>query len=83
MIVDAVLGIVIGLVRGLLRLFPDFEMDLTTPSSTVFGLLGRLDGYFPVSTLVTVVGIWVAIQVAGLGWRAAVWVWERFPGKAS
>lgn len=84
MIADAVLGILVGLVRAVLRLLPTVDVEL--PTEQVQALAGaalHFDGYFPVRLAMQLAAAVLAVKVALVVWRLIVWLYERFPGKFS
>lgn len=81
MIVDAVLGLVVGLLRTILSWLPNW-----TPPESGFGfgfgqVAGLLNGFFPVTVLMGCILAVLGFRVALTLWAAVVFIYDRFPMK--
>lgn len=82
MITALIIDLVAGLVQGILGLVPEWNID--TSAITGFGtdvgaLLARANGYLPVTLLLACLGILLAVRLALLAWRTAVFVYSMVP----
>lgn len=85
MISDAVIGLVVGLLRGLLALIPGWEPppDAGDFGVQAGGVVGMLSGYFPITALVVAIGLIYGFRIVMTVWTALVFVYDRLPFKAT
>lgn len=83
MILDRIISAIVGLVSGVLGLFPSwsFGLDLESTGSTLGQALGVADNYFPVGIVLTCLGVVLGLKVALLVFNAVVFVYRLIPGK--
>ncbi len=65
-----------------LRLLPDVSLpgEVNSAISTAGGYLGTLNQIFPVNTLLTIFGLFLAIEVFILTYKLIMWVIRKIPG---
>lgn len=83
MITAALLVLTLATVTGLLNIAPVASIDvsaLAVNASTVAGLGGTLNGYFPVVTLGVCLGIVFGLKVFMLGYRLVLFIFHQFWG---
>jgi hypothetical protein len=83
MIVDAIVGLGVGLLTGLLALLPDVEPpDLSGAVAAIDGIAaytGWLNKYFPVAEAITILGIVVTVYTGMYVVKFLLWVWSKIP----
>lgn len=84
MIVEALWGMVTGLVAGLFSLIPSWNVD-TSAVSTALGAIGSMgslgDGYFPVTLMCICLGIVLGTKIVLDVWNLVVFLYELIPFK--
>lgn len=85
MITDFILEVMFGLATALVGFLPDWvpPAGLVTNASTLGVQFSQMNSYAPVSLLGVCLGLVLAVKVALSAWRLAVFVYDRFPFKAS
>lgn len=83
MVLDFIIGVVVGLLNGVLALIPDFTIGSRGIGSSIGSAAAGANSVFPVVTL----GLCIA-AVIGLRLFLAVvaflaWVWDKIPLKMS
>lgn len=84
MIVSIILKLVVFLISGLLLPFT-FLPDVTLPSGVTTALgdlstaLANISAIFPVSDLLTALGILLGVELAIFGYRVIMWIIKRIP----
>jgi len=85
MITGAILDLLYNFISWVLS--PIFNAsDVSLPAgiasafSTIGGYLGSLDNFFPVATLLTVVGTITAIEAGVMIYKIAMWLIRKIPG---
>lgn len=83
MIIDAIVGILFGIIKGLLGLLPvlDLPAGLVVSASGLGDGLATANTFFPVTTLGTCIGIVLAVRLFVFGWDFLVWLYEKLPFK--
>jgi hypothetical protein len=82
-ITSTLLVLCLSTLTGLLNIAPVAAIDvsgLAVNVSTVAGLAGTLNGYFPLVTLGVCLGIVFGLKVFMLGYRLVLFVWHQFWG---
>ena len=72
---------VIWLITSPVRLFSDVVLDsnITSSIATASTYLGGLNSVLPISTLLSVFGIFLTIEVAILFWKGINWLIRKIP----
>lgn len=83
MILDAIIGLIVGVLEGLLGLLPAFDISSTFASAgaTLGNAAGQLNAILPVSTMGVCIAALLALQLALFVWDVVVFIYDRFPGK--
>ena len=85
MITTWMLTVLVSTITGLLNIAPTAAIDvsgLAVNVSTVSGLAGTLNGYFPLMTLGVCLGVVFGLKVFMLGYRLVLFVWHQFWGSS-
>jgi len=80
MIVEAVLGAIFAIIRGVAGLFPQFPEIDTSGLSELFNVLGMIDMFVDLSVLSTCLVAMFVIMNAEIIWKAIMWVVRKIPG---
>ncbi len=83
MIVDALIGFCVGILRVLVELLPTWSPP-TEPGSfgtSAGGMVGMLSGYFPILTLAVCLGVVFGVKILASVWQAVVFIYDRVPLK--
>lgn len=86
MIIDSLIEIVVALFRAILGLLPEWSLTLPETGSAfqfLGGAVRLISGYFPVYVLFVCVGIYLAARLFFSSWSLIVWLYEKFPFKAT
>lgn len=84
MIVEALVRLVTGLLRGVLALIPPWTPpDLSGLGAQFAAKLRMLDGYVPVSVLGACLAALFGLRAVIVVWGLLVWVYEHLPFKSS
>lgn len=88
MIPDAIVGLVLGALRAMLALIPDWQPPVTSTGedSLAFQIgqtAGMLSGYFPIVALGAALTAVLGFRVVLTAWTSAVFVYDRLPFKAT
>lgn len=86
MITDSIVSLFINLLRGIFDLLPQWTPDLGSMNVSFFrvGQIGGiLNGYFPLTALAVGLGIIFAARLFIAAWNLIVWIYEKFPFKAT
>lgn len=64
-----------------LRLLPDVQMDggFSTAIINAGGYLKSLDSFIPVATILTILGLYITIELGYLTYKGIMWFIKRFP----
>lgn len=85
MIIEWLVRFVLGVIKGLIALIPEFELPEIPPEG--FGELTRwlnaVNAIFPIDTLFTILGIALALWMGVFVWKFVLWLWDRLPFKAT
>jgi len=84
MIVDFILYLLWGVVYGLtypIRILADVSLsaDFANSISTFNNYLARLNFILPISTLITIIGIFIGIEVAIFAYKLIMWLIRKIP----
>jgi len=84
MIITIILTIIYGFVYLLtapIRLLPDVSINagIGQAISTLSTYVGTVDSFLPISTLLTVLGLFVSIEVILAGYKIIMWIIRRIP----
>lgn len=85
MILDAILYVLYGATYVFtlpLRLLSDVVLPaaMTNALTTASGYLGAINSFFPVQTLIDVLGLLLAVEGYILLYKGLKWVWSKIPG---
>lgn len=85
MIIDAILYVLYGATYILtypLRLLSDVALPaaMTSALTTASGYLGAINSFFPVDTLIDVLGLLLAVEGYILLYKGLKWIWNKIPG---
>lgn len=86
MIVDWLVAFFVGLLDAVLSLIPDWSPDLSglhTAFATIASAVQMMNQYFPVDVLGVCLGVLLATKAAIAIWHALVFVYDKFPFKAT
>lgn len=85
MIVDFLMKGVIGLLTGVLDLVPSYSLpdSVTGAGATIGGGIGQIDGIIPVVTIGLCLAVILAFRLFLFAWSIIVFVYDRFPLKAT
>jgi hypothetical protein len=83
MILDAIAGLLLGVLNGVLGLFPAYSLpsSMTDFSASVGSWVGSANGFFPVVTLGVCIGVILAARAFVLAVRLVVFVYDLIPLK--
>ncbi len=81
MIVDALIGFCVGILRVLVELLPTWTPPAESGSfgTTAGGMVGMLSGYFPILTLAICLGVVFGVKILASVWQAVVSIYDRVP----
>lgn len=84
MIVTLLLNMIYGILWVILapvRLLPDITLSnsFITSIETASGYLSSLNNFVPIDTIITLLGIFIAIELAYLSYKLIMWFVKRFP----
>lgn len=82
MIVDAIIGGFVGILRGLLNLIPDWVPPaeaITDQAHTIGAMAATGNGYFPVAILGIAIVTLLGARLAIILYRVATRIWELLP----
>lgn len=85
MITEALLSLVVATLTGMLNLAPTWTFDMSgisTNAGSIAGLVSAWNGYFPVVTFGTCLGLVFGFKVGMLGWRFILFVYHQFWGSS-
>lgn len=85
MIFDSIVGVLTSVFTGILGLLPAYSLpgNVTALMSNVGSALAGANSVFPVVQLGLCLGVIVAARVFILGWAVVVWLYDKFPFKAT
>jgi len=85
MILDALIGLVVGLFTGILGLIPAYSPDarLSSFGTSLGSSVAGLDGVFPVVALGACIGIVLAVRLFIAAWDLLVFLYHAIPFKAT
>lgn len=81
MIFSQFLNLIYYFLFGILSLLPTGELstEITGSITTFFGYLKYIKPWFPVETLLTVLGLILATEIIILGYYLVMWIIHRIP----
>lgn len=84
MILTGLINTIYGLlylVTSPIRLLPDVTLSsgFTDAMNTVGGYLSSLNNLLPIDTILTLLGVYIAIELAYLTYKLIMWLIKRFP----
>lgn len=85
MIFDTIVAILVAVFEGILALLPTMALPaaIMQNASAVGQTAAGLNGVLPVTTLGLCLAVVVAVRLFILLWAVVVWIYERFPFKAT
>lgn len=86
MIVDAILGAFVNVLRGFFDLVPAWSPDLGSLNTTFYTIghsASVLNGYFPVAAIAVGLGLVFAARLFWFAWIVVVWIYDKIPMKAT
>lgn len=85
MIVDAIVGVLMAILNGVLGLMPAYQLPASFGSfgTTIGDKLAGVNGVFPVVTLGQALAAMVSWWVFKAVWILVVWIYDKFPFKAT
>lgn len=85
MITMALLDLLGGVLLSLFGLLPEIEIDASdffNAGASMGGIIWWFDGYVPVGSLFTGLGLLFAVWVAMAAWNAALFIYHQFWGSS-
>lgn len=80
MIVELLFGLILGLVDLILSLIPSINLNFSMPDTTFFReMLGFADYFFPVGTMISCIGVIIAVQNIGFILKIFNYIWKKIP----
>lgn len=85
MILDALIGLVLSVLTGVLGLMPAWSLPakLVQGAASIGGSVASVDVLFPVVTLVKCLVVILALRALLALWGFLQWLWSAIPFKAS
>lgn len=85
MILDALIGLVVAILEGILAMLPSFTLgvDLTAFGELAGQGAGIIGAAFPVAALGICILALVAVRVGSTLWNLVVFIYDRLPWKAT
>lgn len=83
MIVNAVVGFVLGAVRTLVGALPSWSPPtdaLSQQAASIGGMAGVVNGYFPILLLGSCAAVVLAVFLGLRAWRVVVFIYHQFWG---
>lgn len=84
MIITALLGIIFLFLAGLIGLLPlgtSLPSAFNSSVSTFFSYLTAFNGFFPMGTLMTILGLEITLELSILGFHFLEWVYHKIRGR--
>ena len=85
MIIEALLKIISGIVRGFASMLPTHHVDTAALGETVGQIgayAGALDGYAPMTQLGLALAFLVTLKLALMAWNVILFIYHQFWGSA-
>ena len=85
MVVNLLLGLVVGIVLGLIEPLPTYTLDvelLTVQAEQVGAMASSLNGYVPVTQIGLALLLLVGLKLALLLWQTLVFIYHQFWGSS-
>jgi hypothetical protein len=84
MITSALINVIYYVLYGItspIRLLPDVVLPsgFTSAMTTASGYYTSLNSILPLDTMITLLGIYITIEVAYLSYKLIMWLIKRFP----
>lgn len=80
MIIELFFKLIISLVDILISIIPSIDINIEMPDTTWFReMLGLADYFFPIGTLISVLGVIIAVQNAQFFIKIFNWIIKRIP----
>lgn len=83
MVVDILLGIVVGLFLGVIAPLPTFTIDtafLNVQAQQVGAMASALNGYVPITQIGAALLVLLSLKLALLAWQTIVFIYHQFWG---
>jgi energy-converting hydrogenase Eha subunit F len=83
MITQALFSFFLALIGIIISLLPGFNLDVSTFTANmtpVFELLAKINYFFPITALVTAIGILVSWELFKVGFHLFNWIIKKIPG---
>lgn len=83
MILDAIMGLLVALLTGVVGLLPAWSppSSITSLGDSIGSAVGSVNGVFPVGTLGACLAIMVGSRLFVFAWGFIVWVYRLIPFK--
>lgn len=85
MIIDKIVEVLLGIVRALLALIPDYTpptATMNTSGASVANFAAKADGPIPIYTFMQVLAAGLAFAVVLSGVKASIWIYHQFWGSS-
>lgn len=80
MIVELLFELIFGLVDLILSLIPTIDLNFSMPDTTFFReMLGLADYFFPVGTMITCIGVIIAVQNISFILKIFNYIYKKIP----
>lgn len=82
MILDAIFGAVLGVIRGVLALLPEWAPDpdaVADVAATITGAATGTNAFFPMVTIVICLTALIGLKIILSGWELVRAVWDMLP----
>lgn len=80
MIVELLFELIFGLVDLILSLIPTIDLNFSMPDTTFFReMLGLADYFFPVGTMISCIGVIIAVQNISFILKIFNYIYKKIP----
>lgn len=80
MIVELLFELIFGLVDLILSLIPTIDLNFSMPDATFFReMLGLADYFFPVGTMISCIGVIIAVQNISFILKIFNYIYKKIP----
>lgn len=85
MLVDFLIGLVVGIFTGILGLMPAYQLpaSITDLGGTIGSSVAAINGVFPVVTLGACLVLMIGARLFIAAWSAIAWAYDKIPFKFS
>ena len=80
MIIELLFKLIFGVVDLLISLIPEIKFDISLPNTTAFReMLGLANYFFPIGTLISALGVLIAVQNVQFILKIFNFVYKKIP----